>query len=147
DRMDRAISRIWIGGDLATMSAGGQAVGSQPQNDDLDNLVAADCAMISDALQEHVDRWVIRQLFGEDAEPLAYFQLMPPTRMDVAQERQTDQLLSQLGVAQSIADVRARYGRSAPDEGEPLVRDPGADARNGIGSPGFPPAPADARLR
>lgn len=133
DRMDRAISRLWFGGDLATMSADGGAVGSQPQSDDLAALQEDDAAMITDTLQEYLDRAVIRQLFGVD-EPLAYFQLKLPARTNVERELKVDQALVGLGVPLGVKSLQQRYGRPAPEAAEALAQAPaaGADAPFGV---------------
>ncbi len=124
DRMDRALSRIWMGGDLATMSKDGGAVGSQPQGDDLAKLQEDDAAMISDSLQHYVDAEVIRQTFGEGVEPLAYFQLSPPARMDIERERATDTFLIGAGVAVGKRQLQQRYGRTEPDAKDELATAP-----------------------
>jgi hypothetical protein len=38
ERSDRALARLWRGGDLGTMSKDGDAVGSQPQQDETEAL-------------------------------------------------------------------------------------------------------------
>lgn len=118
ERMDRAISRLWLGGDLATMSAAGGAVGSQPQSGDLARLQEDDAAMVTDAFQLYLDRAVIRQLFGEGVAPLAYFQLKPPAGQDTAREILTDQFLIDSGAPVGVKALLERYGRSEPAEGD-----------------------------
>lgn len=120
DRMDRAISRLWLGGDLATMSADGQAVGSQPQSDDLPKLQEDDAAMITDALQSCVDRRVIRMLFGADR-PKAYFKLKTPARVNIEREIKVDQFLIGVGAPVGQKDLLERYGRAEPDAGDALA--------------------------
>lgn len=141
DRMDRALSRIWLGGDLATMSKDGGAVGSQPQNDDLDDLIAADCDMLNGALRYYVDRWVIRYTFG-DVPPLAYFELQPPAEIDTDRELKVDEFLIKHGVPRGKKDLLERYGRPEPDAQDELASAPAAPAPFGPGAPGKPPPPA-----
>lgn len=120
ERMDRAISRLWLGGDLATMSAAGGAVGSQPQSDDIIKLQEDDAAMITDTLQYYVDRRVIEMVYGA-TQPLAYFKLKPPARTDVEREVKTDEFLIKAGAKLGIKDLLERYGRAEADEGEEIA--------------------------
>lgn len=121
DRMDRAISRIWLGGDLGTMSAP-DAVGANPQAEQAAILEAADALTLSEALQEYVDRKVIEFRFGTT--PLAYFQLQPRSRIDLAQQIQVDDALVRWGVPRSKKDLAAFYGRPLPEEGEEVATVP-----------------------
>jgi len=148
DRMDRAISRIWLGGDLATMSAGNESVGSQPQSDGLEDLVESDCAMINNALRHYVDRWVIRYRLGVER-PLAYFELQPPAEIDVEREIRTDEFLIGSGVPRGKKDLLERYGRPEPDAGDELATAPaaapspfGPGAPEPGAAPRIPPRPA-----
>ena len=127
DRMDRAISRLWFGGDLATMSQQGEAAGSNPQSDDLSALQEDDAAMITDTFQEYLDRAVIRQLFGVE-QPLAYFQLKLPARTNVERDLRVDETLVRLGVPVGIKSLQQRYGRPAPESGDRLATVPQAAA-------------------
>lgn len=122
DRMDRAIARLWRGADLGTLSQDGSAVGSNPQSSETDILEAADAALVSETLQHHVDRWVIRHRFG--AEPLAYFQLQPRTKVDHDIELKIDDALIRWGVPRSKRELLARYGRPEPEAGEDLASAP-----------------------
>jgi hypothetical protein len=134
ERMDRAISRLWLGGDLATMSADGGAVGSQPQSDDLQKLQEDDAAMITDALQYYVDRRVVQMLFGTDR-PLAYFKLKPPARTNIDRELKVDQFLTNVGAPVGQKDLLERYGRAEPDAGDALAHASTSAAPSGFGLP------------
>ena len=125
ERMDRAISRIWVGGDLATMSAGQGSVGSQAQTEDLSKLEEDDAALISDTLQQYVDRWVIKYRTGLD-KPLAYFRLLPTRKVDTDRELKVDEMLIRSGVGIGKNDLRERYGRAQPDAGDELAIAPAA---------------------
>lgn len=126
DRMDRAISRLWLGGDLATMSKDNGAVGSQPQGDDLAKLQEDDAAMVNDALQHYVDRAVIAMLYGEGTRPMAYFELKPPARKNIEREILIDRFLVDVGAPVGQKDLLERYGRAEPDAGDQLARPPAA---------------------
>lgn len=124
DRMDRAIARLWRGADLGTISQNGGAVGSNPQESETDILEAADAMIISETLQQYVDRWVIRYRFG--VEPLAYFQLQPRTRVNQELELKIDEYLIKWGVPRAKKDLLSRYGRPEPDAGDELASAPAA---------------------
>ena len=164
DRMDRAIARIWAGGDLSTMSRGGMghaggesggghgSAGALGQQDNEDTLAKADAVRISETLQFYVDRWVIRYRFGEGVAPLAKFTLEPPRNVDAQREIAVDTFLMGCGVPMAIHDLVERYGRALPEEGEPLATPPAT--RPAFGAPPGAdgnPAPfgnvADARFR
>jgi hypothetical protein len=121
DRMDRAIARIWLGGDLGTLSAEG-AVGSNSQKDESATLQAAYTVAISEALQEYVDRKVIEYRFGE--EPLAYFRLQPRKNIDLVNQLKVDDFLIRAGVPRSKANLAAYYGRSLASKEEEIAQAP-----------------------
>lgn len=133
DRMDRAITRLWLGGDLSTMSQLGDATGSDAQSKDGDIFEAADALNISETLQHYVDKQVIDYRFG--TEPRAYFKLQPSVREDLTLQIQIDTFMRDSGIEQSKGDLRARYGRADPEAGEEV-----ASAPSGLPSlPGAPP--------
>jgi phage gp29-like protein len=119
DRMDRAISRLWRGADLGTMSAGGQAVGSNPQESETDIFAAADAMIVSETLQHYVDRQVIAYRFG--VEPKAYFQLQPPVRVNHEIQLRIDEMLIKWGCRLGKKDLMERYGRAEPGESDEIA--------------------------
>lgn len=131
DRMDRAIARIWRGGDLSSMSKGGGAsgqggVGSLPQMENESALAKTDAEQLSETCQFYLDRWVIRYRFGDDVAPKAKFVLQPPQQMDTDREIKVDQFLLSAGVPLAVSDLIERYGRNLPDEGDALAHAPAA---------------------
>ncbi len=122
DRMDRAITRIWRGADLGTMSKDGSAVGANPQESETEIFAAADAQLVSETLNHYFDRWVIRYRFGR--EPRAYFKLKPRVKVDQALQLKIDEALIKWGVAIGKNDLRERYGRAEPDAGEELAAAP-----------------------
>jgi hypothetical protein len=72
---DRAIAARWRGADLSTISQGNEGVGASLQGDDTDLILEDDAAMITEALNERVDRYVIEYVFGPETEIKAYFKL------------------------------------------------------------------------
>ncbi len=132
-RMDKAIAALWRGADLSTLSSGpaGDGTGASLQGEESDLLEQDACEMISETLQEQVDRHVIRYVHGDD-EPLAYIQIMPESRPDLQQEMEIDKHLSGLGCRLSRNEALRRYQRSEVDpedaEDAPLVAAPQAAA-------------------
>lgn len=120
DRMDRAIARIWRGGDLGTLSKEGAAVGSNPQQAETGIFAAADAKLISETLQHYFDRWVIHYRFGRA--PRAYFQLKVPTAIDHDLELRIDDALIRWGIPRSQADLLKRYARPAATASDPVAR-------------------------
>lgn len=125
ERMDRAISRIWLGGDLATMSGDQGDVGSMAQTDDLAKLEEDDAALVSDKLQRYVDRFVIKYRTGV-GKPLAYFRLSPTAKIDTTREIEVDRFLIESGAPVAKKDLLERYSRSEPDKKEELATAPAA---------------------
>jgi hypothetical protein len=72
---DRAIAARWRGADLSTISQGKEGVGASLQGDETDLILEDDAALITEALNEQVDRFVIDYAFGEGTELKAYFKL------------------------------------------------------------------------
>ena len=119
ERMDRAIAALYRGADLSTISKG-EGLGASLQGDESDMLEADQCAEISEALHEQVDRLVIRYECGDD-EPLAYIWIEPVSKPDVESNTKIDNHLASFGIRLSKRDMLQRYGRAeAADEADAL---------------------------
>ncbi|MDR0742313.1 MAG: DUF935 domain-containing protein [Puniceicoccales bacterium] len=119
DRMDRAISALWRGSDLATLSRENGA-GASLQADETAILEEDDAGMISEALNAQVDRFVVRYLFG-DVPIKAYIKFIPNVKRNVADELNLYRELHKMGVPISINDVRERFNLATPNEGEQML--------------------------
>ena len=141
DLMNRAIVTLWRGGDLSTMSAGGDSVGASVQGNETDLLEEDDAGLLTETLNEQLDRWVIRYAFGE--EPLCWVKVKTGQRQDVKQDLEIDRGLSDLGFQHTAETLAQRYNRTLP-EGDETVIEPrsaaGVAAPAGAG-PGATPAP------
>jgi phage gp29-like protein len=137
ERMDRAMSCIWRGGDLATLSAG-DSVGATTQQGEKEILEDGDIALVESAINRRLMPYLIRYTRGPGP-VLVEFRIARPARKNVADERLTDEFLVKLGCPVSITDLLERYGRPTPEAGEELATLPAAV------SP-FPPALANARV-
>lgn len=138
---DRTISALWRGADLSTMSsqAAGDGAGASLQGDESDLLEHDDAMLVTEALQQQVDRYVIEYAFGPGVKPLAYFQLTPPVNLDPQKEILIDQALANLGLDQAAKDLYARYGRRQPEAGEEMVKVQGS-AVQGFNGSAVPPS-------
>lgn len=138
ERMDRAIAVLYRGSDLSTLSAGGGSVGASQQGEEADILEQDACEMLSETLQEQVERPFIRYVFG-DEEPLAYVQVSPVSHPNLEMEMKIDQHLASLGVKLSKKEALERYQRTEASEDDPddeplrLAQPP---AGGGFGAPG-----------
>lgn len=120
--LKRTIVTIILGSDLATISAGsGQGQGASLQGQEDAKRERADASLISETLNRQLDKYVINYTFGPDVPVLVKFALVPSKRQDIAQELAVDKAFREMGVDISKADIRERYGRSEPKDGEELV--------------------------
>ena len=122
DTVDRAISALYRGGDLATQSSGPDAAGVNAQAGESELMDDDGCKMIAETLRDQVEKFVIRFELG-DFEPLAEIVINPPADTeDVEREMKIDNHLAGLGVKLSKKDALARYGRTeAKDENDALT--------------------------
>ena len=123
DVVDRGISALYRGGDLATISQAGDSVGSDSQDGESELMDGEGCAMVSETLHRQIDRHVIRFTCG-DFEPLAGIVINPPAEIDdVDRDIKVDQHLGEFGIKLSKKDMLARYGRvEATDENDAAIR-------------------------
>ncbi|MDR1414151.1 MAG: DUF935 domain-containing protein [Puniceicoccales bacterium] len=119
DRMDRAISALWRGSDLATLSRQ-SGTGASLQADETAILETDDAGMISETLNAQVDKFVIRYLFG-DVPVKAYIKFMPNVRKDFERELRLLSELQKMGVPLAMNSIRERFNLVTPADGEPLV--------------------------
>ncbi len=118
ERMDRALSAIWRGADLSTLSADNK--GASVQTEETDVLEADDAAMISETLNAYADKWAIYYATGDD-QPLAYVQIKTSTRQDIQKDLAIDEFLVNHGAPVGITGTLERYGRPMPDKEDELL--------------------------
>ena len=123
DVVDRGISALYRGGDLATISQAGDSVGSDSQDGESELMDGDGCALVSETLHRQIDRHVIRFTCG-DFEPLAGIVINPPAETEnIDREIKIDQHLGEFGIRLSKKDMLARYGRvEATDENDAAER-------------------------
>ncbi len=117
DRMDRALSALWRGADLSTISSSsGQGTGASLQGDEADMLEQADAMWLSETLQLKIDRVVLDNVFGPDVPTLAYFKVLGSDRQNVEQDLKIDEFLAEHGHPISQQQAAERYSRPLPDD-------------------------------
>src|SRR5436190_10809490 len=120
ERMDRVMAAMWRGADLSTLSRD-RGYGASLQEKESCVLEEDDGLMISETLNRYVDRWVIKYLFGDEAEPLARVKLLVSGRECTMDDAHVDEFLLKHGAPLSVASVMERYGRAMPRAGETLM--------------------------
>lgn len=136
---DRLYAKLFRGSDLATQSAGSGSVGASLQTDEKDAFLADDAELINETLNQGIDRPLIRYLFGE--EPLAYFRLSPPRRLNIDSDIKGAEFLIGKGFKLGAGDVAERLGWTEADQDDEVLgqaQDP-ADPK----PPAAPAAPVD----
>jgi phage gp29-like protein len=121
DRMDRAIAALWRGSDLTTLSRA-SGVGASLQADETTILLEDDANMISETLNEQIDRRVLRYLFG-DVHPKAYVRLIVPVSSNGKDEIAIYRTLYEMGVPLAIEDIREKFGLPTPSSDEAILGD------------------------
>lgn len=111
DRCDRAMARVVLGSDLATMSRENGA-GASLQGEETDGIITDDCEWASELLNEQLSRRVIEWRFGAGTQLLAFFKLAGPQRTDTKMEMEVDKHVQSFGVNLSRDDIAERYGRT-----------------------------------
>jgi hypothetical protein len=137
DYLDQRIAVLWRGADLSTLAMGGAAVGASLQGDETAVLIEDDAALITETLNDQLDRHVIAYHFGDAAasEPLAYFKLLPPKRQSLDAELKIDDFLLRAGAPLAQRATLERYGRPTPDAGDDLLTPPApVQSFNGSGN-------------
>ena len=136
DRMDRAQVMLWRGGDLSTMSRA-SGVGSNPQQEDADELDADNAAWVSETLNRGLTAKVIAWTFGPAAPVLCELRLRTKTRDNLPQELATVQAAKLLGVRISKSWFLNKFGVVEADADETALGESTAPAA-------IAPAPAAA---
>ena len=118
DRCDRRMTAIWRGADLSTMSSA-NATGASLQQGETDLLTADDADIVEGTVNSRLIPYVLRYTLG--AVPQLVDLSMQCPNPQTAQDLKIDGSLIGWGVEISKADLRKRYGRSAPDKGEEVA--------------------------
>jgi phage gp29-like protein len=119
ERMDRALSAIWRGADLSTMSAGhhmggsgggSHGQGASVQGDETDLIESGDAQLISDTLNFYLEKTVIEWTYGEGTKPLAYLKILVPKKQNIDNLIKVWEFLLSAGVKLSVTDASEVFG-------------------------------------
>jgi hypothetical protein len=120
ERMDRVMIALWRGADLGTLSRN-QGYGASLQGEESRILEVDDAKLISETLNNTLDRQVIKILFGQTTEPLAYINILVSPQDYTTQDLAIDQFLTEHGVPLSQARALQRYNRPPAEPSEPIL--------------------------
>jgi len=109
DRMDRAQVMLWRGGDLSTMSRE-NGTGSNPQQDDSDELDADNAAWVSETINRGITSKVIAWKFGKNAPVLCELKLRTKTRQDLVQDLAAVTAAKTMGMRVSKSWFAGKFG-------------------------------------
>lgn len=123
ERTDRLLAALWRGADLSTLSRD-RGYGASLQEKETCALEEDDAEMLTEALNRYVDEWVIRQVFGEGAQPLAAVKVLVTPSDCAAADMQVDEFLLRHGAPLSIQETLSRYGRTLPKANEAVFPGP-----------------------
>lgn len=124
DRMDRAMSAIWRGGDLSTMSKGDQAIGAEGQEGEGELIEVKDADWLSEQCNFRIDRLVIDYVYGEDEPLLAYFTVKKAQKQDISMDLRVDEFAIRNGHPVSRKQFAERYNRPEPPPEDELLGAP-----------------------
>lgn len=120
DYMDRAMITLWRGGDLSTLSSEkGMGTGASLQEGEGNILVEDDCALITEALNDYVDRFVLGYLFNE--EPLAYITILPPRLDNTDADIKIAEFFLKHQAPVGVNQMRERLGLPEPEEDDEML--------------------------
>lgn len=136
ERMDRAIAILWRGSDLGTMS-GEDKVGASLQQGESDILIEDDVQMVNETLEFAVSLPALRYRFGQDVQPMCYFALHAPDRLDEKAEQDKMHKAADYGVRIPVSDYRERMNIPGGEDDRDAVLVPPASAPSL--QPGFNP--------
>lgn len=121
EMLDRATVALWRGGDLSTMSQSGDSAGSNPQTDEMQDIVEADAEFIQDTFEARLTQPFLRRVFGADVEAKAWFAFVRenPERTRLAKE--SVEKVHELGLPIAKSHIYEVFGVPAPEPGETEV--------------------------
>jgi len=121
ERCDRSLSTLWRGGDLSTMAKDGQAVGSNMQKSEAEILVDDDSCFIEDIINNKLVPAILANVFGAGVKPEVYFQFST-SGSSFTQDLAVDQKFFDWEIPMAVSDLRQRYNRPAPADGDEITK-------------------------
>lgn len=122
ERMDRAMVSLWRGGDLSTMSRE-SGVGSNPQQEETDELDADNAVWVAETIDGHLSRPVLEWNFGEGVPQLAELVLRTRTRDNVEQDLKIVSHARESAVRVSKPWYLSKFGIVEADDDEEALGD------------------------
>lgn len=119
--LDRATMALWRGGDLSTMSRGSDSAGSNPQAEEMDDIVALDAEFIEDTLEKRLTLPFLRRVFGAGVEPKAWFALVREDAERSRLAREGVEKVHELGLPVAKSHVYEVFGVPAPSEEDDVL--------------------------
>jgi phage gp29-like protein len=120
DRMDRAIVMLWRGGDLSTISRS-NGVGSNPQQEDADELDADNSAWVGETIDRQLTKRVVEYYYGLDAPCLVTIKLRTKTRQNVNEDIARAKAAKDMGIRLSKSWLISLLGVQEADTDELAV--------------------------
>lgn len=117
DRMDRAIVMLWRGGDLSTISRA-DGVGSNPQQDDADELDADNAAWVGETIDRQLTKPVVEYYYGVGTPVLVKLKIRTKTRQNVPQELATVKQAKDMGIRVSKSWFLSKFDVQEADADE-----------------------------
>ena len=144
--IDRAIASLWRGGDLSTMSRGGDANGASLQIQETGNIQKIDRQLIESTIDRQLTRRFIRMVFGEETRPLAYFHFVQDDSAERSRRASDIRAAWEMGLALPENFVRSTFGIPAVSPDDAVVRKPEQAAAPFPSAYSFGAENADAKL-
>ena len=142
ERIDRGMTTLWMGGDLATMSgkSPGDNTGASLQGGEMDKFEADDCTMITETCNMQLDPMILRITFGEGVVQKAFFSYGGARAKDLKTQSIIDTALFAMQYPLSKKQLSADYEREIGVGDDALVKPdpapPGGGASGGFGGAG-----------
>lgn len=124
DYIDRLIPSLWRGGNLSTLSQGSDSVGASLQGDETSLYEEDDIAWCEETLNENVTLFVLRYLFGDQVDPVAYLKLNRPPKDTVDADIKRIDCAVRNRIPLGTQATRERLQLPAPMDDEDLLAGP-----------------------
>lgn len=121
DYLDRATARLWLGGDLSTMSREGESVGSLAQTRTSAQMCKSDAHFVESVFDSQLTRRVLNAIFGDGVKQLAYFRFVSEEKEDVSNVVAKLNAARELGLEIPREWAYSALGIPQPKDGENVV--------------------------
>lgn len=125
EKLDRAVTQLWRGGDLGT-SSGHNRQGASLQGDESEILETDDAKVLEETLHEQASKPALQWRYGDEVKALVYLKLRTTPEKDFASDIAIDTLLLEAGAELPTESTFERYNRSMAKDGEDVLKSPQA---------------------